>query len=281
MDETEEIKIDLETEAPEPATSAETRASFTKISARGYTQLRHVLVQLPDGKERGSTVGRMVSRRRHRALLLYLLILTCWPWLKDRTVPLSAQVWLRALTAKNALTWSNSTLSRALGDLEQMELIEPRERVGRAVRIVPRREDGGAEYTAPEGRTDRYNTYFTLPDSFWNDEIFAKLSLPGLAMLLVIAKETSKNSEMYVPHELGSPWYGLKPGTVKNGIDELRRLEMLNERTEWRKAPLSAIGHAPRIWYSLRADYSQEARKYVQDASKADRENRLKSRAAR
>lgn len=280
MNETEESETDSGQEGAEFSTPAETRASFTKVSARGYTKLRHVLVQIPDGQERGSTVGRMVSKRMHRALLLYLLILTCWPWLKDRRVPLPAEAWLRALTAQNALTWSNSTLSRALSDLEQLNLIEKRERVGRAVRITPRREDGQDIYTAPEGLADRYNTYFTLPDSFWKDEIFAKLSLPGLAMLLVIAKETSKNAEMYVPYEQGQAWYGLKPKTVQNGITELKELEMLTIRTEWKKAPFSAIGRAPRQWYSLRADYSQEARKYVQDKSKTERAERLASRTS-
>lgn len=264
---------------PPAATSAQTRETFTKLSARGYMQLRHVLVQLPTGKERGSTVGRMVSARQHRALLLYLLILTCWPWLKDRSLPLPADAWLRALTAKNGLTWSNSTLSRALADLETAGLIEERQRVGRLVRIVPRREDGTGEYTAPEGRTDRFNTYFTLPDSFWNDELFAKLHLPGLAMLLVIAKETNKDPEMYIPHELGQAWYGLRPGVVKDGIKELRDLEMLNERTEWKTAPLSAIGIAPRIWYSLRADFSQEARQLIRETAQAERRERLRSRS--
>jgi DNA-binding transcriptional ArsR family regulator len=282
MNETEQPDAEPESEGVVPevpvATPAQTRSTFTKLSARGYTQLRHILVQLPDGKERGSTVGKMVGGRKHRALLLYVLILTCWPWLKDRKFPLPADAWLRALASKDGLTWSNSTLSRALADLQEMGLIE-RQRVGRSVRIVPRREDGGDAYTAPEGRTDRYNTYFTLPDSFWNDELFAKLNLPGLAMLLVIAKETSKEPEMYIPHEYGQAWYGLKPGTIKNGIKELRDLEMLNERMEWRTAPLSAIGRAPRIWYSLRADFSQEARQLVRETSQAERLNRLKSRS--
>lgn len=281
MTETDEPEIDPEMVDAAAATPSETRAAFTKISARGYTKLRHILVQLPDGQDRGSTVGRMVSKRKHRALLLYLLLLTCWPWLKDRSTPLPAQAWIRALTAtdaKNALTWSNSTLSRALADLEELGLIEKRERVGRAVRICPRREDGQDAYTVPEGRTDRYNTYFTLPDSFWNDELFAKLSLPGLSMLLAIAKETSKSPEMYVPHEQGEAWYGLKPKTVQNGIAELRKLGMLNIRKEWRKAPLSAIGIAPRHWYRLEADYSQEARKYVQDKSRTERAARLATR---
>jgi hypothetical protein len=286
MNETFETLFSRQSGPKDPATSAETRELFTKLSARGYVKLRHVLVQLPDeNEERKSTVGRMLNDRKHRALLLYLLILTCWPWLSGNKKPLAAAVWLRALTgtptAKNALTWSNSTLSRALGDLEGLGLIEKRDRVKRLSRIAPRREDGQDVYTAPEGRRDRYNTYFTLPDSFWNSETFAQLTFSGLVMLLIIAKETSQKPEMYIPHEKAKEWYGISAGTVKYGIKNLRELELLDERPEWRKAPLSATGLTKRKWYSLKGDYSQESRKQMQDTSKAERSDRLKSRAAR
>src|SRR3546814_10900731 len=74
--------MDLELASASPE---DTRAEFTRLSARGYTQLRHVLVQLPDrGGPRASTLARMLHERKHRPLLLYIMLLTCWPWLQDR-----------------------------------------------------------------------------------------------------------------------------------------------------------------------------------------------------
>jgi hypothetical protein len=271
--------------ADSPATPQETREQFTRLAGRGYLKLRHVLVQLPDDRdERASTVGTMMNQRKHRALLLYLLILTSWPWLSRNKVPLAAAVWVRALTgpydAKNAPTWSASTLSRALGDLETLELIEKRDRVKRRSHIIPRREDGADAYTIPDGLNDRYNTYFTLPDSFWNTGLFAKLSFPGLVMLLIVAKETSQKAEMYIPHEKGPDWYGISPGTVKNGINNLRKLDLLDEREEWRKAPLSPTGLTQRIWYSLKGEFGHGAREQQRNTAKTERSQRIGKNAS-
>lgn len=150
----------------EGSSPEETRRALTKLAGRGYSQLRHILVQLPDeDKPRSSTLARMVTERRHRELLLYLLLVSCWSWLSDRDDPLTAGVWTRALTAQGSLTWSASTLSRSWKHLEDLGLIEHRERKERLVRVAPRREDAQESYTPPGGRTDRWNTYFILPDS--------------------------------------------------------------------------------------------------------------------
>lgn len=262
------------------ATPEETRELFTRLAGRGYLKLRHVLVQLPDDREsRASTMGKMLNQRKHRALLLYLLILTSWSWLSRNKVPLPANAWIRALKGpddvKQAPTWSASTLSRALSDLEALDLIEPRSRVRGRSLIVPRREDAAAEYTIPEGRADRYNTYFTLPDAFWTTGLFAKLTFPGLIMLLIIAKETSQKAEMYIPHEKGPDWYGISAGTVKNGLNNLRTNELLVQREEWRKAPLSATGRTQRIWYSLTGEYSNGSREQQRKKSKNERTQRI------
>jgi DNA-binding PadR family transcriptional regulator len=286
MTETFTTPFGLLKDSESPATPQDTRELFTRLAGRGYLKLRHVLVQLPDDQEvRASTAGKMLSQRKHRALLLYLLILTSWPWLSRNKVPLAAAVWVRALTgpydAKNAPTWSASTLSRALSDLQDMGLIEKRDRVKRRSHIVPRREDGAAAYTSPEGLNDRYNTYFTLPDAFWNTGLFARLSFPGLVMLLIIAKETSTKAEMYIPHEQGPDWYGISPGTVKNGINDLRKLGLLDEREEWRKAPLSPTGLTQRIWYSLTGEYSHGAREQQKKQAKTERSQRINKTGSR
>ncbi|MHB1490527.1 MAG: hypothetical protein ACYCTH_08520 [Cellulomonas sp.] len=263
----------------ESATPEDTRREMTRLAARGYVQLRHILVQKPEGERRGSTLGSAVHTRKHRALVLYLLLLTCWPWLEKNHRPLAADTWIRALTSKRGLTWSPSTLSRAWADLEELGLIEERAREGRSVRVTPRREDGGARYDAPGGRADWANAYFIIPDSFWKDELFARLSLPGLAMLLVVAKETNKKGEMYLPYSKADEWYGLSPKTVQNGLKELDKLGLLHKREEVIKAPLSKTGMTTRVWYSLTGDFGSDARASLQKRAQSERSKRLAKEA--
>lgn len=261
------------------ATPAETRAEMTRLSGRGYSQYRYVFVQLPDpAKPRPSTVGAMVSGRRHRELLLYMLLLTCWPWLHDNDKPLESEVWLRALEAKGGLTWSATTLSRVWGNLEKMGLIT-RKREDKLNRVTPRREDGAEDYSFPGGRDDWWNLYFTVPESFWKDEIFAMLSLPGLAMLLVIAKETSYQKEFWFTYEQMEKWYGIKPGSVKNGVAELERLGLVFRRVQPIKAKLSRTGLTTKTWYSLTGEFGHDARKAVQAKTKRELTNRMKREA--
>lgn len=248
------------------ANAADTRSDFTRLAARGYTQVRHILVQLPDTEPtRASVLGAMVHTRKHRALLLYILLLTAWPWLHDRRDPLEAVVWIRALdgtaipNAPAATTWSASTLSRAWSDLKEMNLITT-EREGRLLRVVPRREDGGADYEVPGGRADRWNAYFALPDAFWLDGWFAKLSLPALAMLLVVAKETNVKKEVWLTYDNCEEWYGIRTKSAQKGITELIEFGLLHRRTELKKAPLSPTGRTTRSWYSLTGDFGHTAR---------------------
>lgn len=264
------------TSEPTSATSGETRAELTRLSARGYTQIRHVLVQLPEtDKPRASTLARFLTGRKHRALLLYLLLLTCWPWLKDRRTPLEADVWVRALQSDTGAgtTWSTSTLSRAWRDLEEMGLVS-KKREGRLLRVSPRREDAAADYEVPGGRTDRWNAYFALPDEFWNQQLFAQLRLPGLVMLLLLAKETNYKSEVWLTYDNAEKWYGIKPKSAQNGLAELERLGVVHRRPEKIKAPLSPTGSTVRMWYSLAGPYGYESRKALQARAAAETKQR-------
>lgn len=272
------------------ASSSQTRAEFTRLSARGYVKIRDILVQLPDDEpERSSTVGWAVQNRRQRELVLYLLILTCWPWLHKREKPIAAQVWVRALTSthKNALTWSPSSLSRAWRALEKQGLIE-RERVGQGVRITLCREDGvsGEEqgslfYSPPTGQRDRRNTYFILPDLFWHDELFAKLTLPGLAMFLVIAKETSQNDEAWLSLKDMPEWYGISQKSAQKGIRNLDDLGLVSQRRTSVSAPLSPVGYTTRVHYRLVNDFNRPARADLQLKTTVSRKERLSSDSKR
>jgi DNA-binding transcriptional regulator YhcF (GntR family) len=251
-------------EAKMSATPEATRAAGLRLSARGYSTIRHVLVQNHEDP-RPSVLGEMVRKRRHRALVLYLELLTWWPWLKSNHQPLSADVWIRSLTAADsassrALTWSPSTLSRTWRELEELGLIEPRRRSGRLTRVTPRREDGQGTYIAPSGGKDKGDRYFVLPDGFWVEGWFATLSFPALATLLILLKETSNKPETWLPREKMSDWYGISGRTVQKGLTELEERGLVKKRSEVVAAPLSPNGITRRVHYSLTGPFSLDTR---------------------
>lgn len=260
------------------ATPNETRNALLRAQTRGYTQVRGLLVQLPEDDQNGkrsSTLATFVHNRRHRALLLYLLLLGAWPGLEDSEEPLAAGVWIRALTSskKGALTWSDSALSRAWRDLVEMGLVV-RERRARLVRVTPRREDGQAAYTRPSGRADHDETYFVLPDGFWQDDLFGELSLPGLAMLLFFLRETNGKPEAKYTFDQIEQWYGIARRTAQKGVQELLAANLLHARKETVPAPLSATGKTTHIHYSLTGKYGHDTRADLRKQAREARDER-------
>lgn len=258
-----------------PADIEATRARMAQLRARGYTTVRRVLCQLPqECPDRVSTLGILVNQRKHRALLLYLLLLANWSWLSAGGTPLPAATWIRALTFDKGPHWSTSTLSRAWGDLERAKLIK-RKRRGRDVWVEPRREDGRADYEPPTGQADRWNVYFSLPDAFWESGLFSQLTMPGLAMLLIIAAETSKKTEVPLIQAEMPKWYGISPKTMQNGIRDLEKHDLVQLRYERVSAPLSRTGYTTRTHYQLKGAYGTEARAAAQKQAQEERAKRL------
>jgi len=264
---------------PVRATPEETLAELLRVSGRGYTKIRHTLCQVPTAAEgsKPGVLGPMVTDRKRRSLQLYLLLLTVWPWLKERDSPLPSAVWARALTTASGRNWTASNVSDAWADLENRGLVE-RHRLSRAVEVTPRREDAAAEYTEPDGRKgDHLHSYFTLPPSFWTTGWFEELSMPAIAMLLIVASKTSHSGqpETWLTNTDAAKWFALSPRSVEGGLAELAARGLLTERIEWVKAPLSPVGATKRHWYSLNGEFSTESRLAMQDLARQDRARRL------
>ncbi|MDV6296705.1 hypothetical protein [Rhodococcus aetherivorans] len=242
--------------------------------------VRHILVQLPRSEaERPSVLGPMVTDRKRRALQLFLLLLTLQPYLQAQEdkgeQPLTAGVYARALTTETGRKWTTSQISAALRDLEDRGLIE-RRRLPHGLVVLPRREDGKAGYTKPGlVKNDRWETYFVLPPEFWTDEWFEKLSLPGLAMLLIIASETSNDSEVWLTNKDAAKWYGMSERTIQAGITDLRKHGLVDVDVRWSKAPLSTIGATARHYYRLTGPFSHEDRAKLRRKTQADLRKRI------
>lgn len=270
-------------QAPDPAvgieaTPAQTLGELQKLSGSGYPKVRHILRQQPgDVADRVSVLGPMVSDRKKRSLIAYLLLLTVWPWLSKQDRPLPAPVWARALSTQKGRKWTPTNVSAAWTDLEARGLIH-RKRLARGVVIEPRREDGLADYTTPGlVPNDHRESYFILPPQFWSEEWFERLTLPGLAMLLIIAGETSDKAETWLTNDHAAGWYGFSARSIEAGIEDLRRNGLLTQRTEWITAPLSAIGKTQRHWYGLTGPFSYAARQALQQQTRSELEARTAS----
>lgn len=255
--------------APDPA---KTRDWLLYSRPNQYTQIRHVFVQPSrDGEAQPAPLATFVRRRRHRELLLFLLLLSSWPsvarhYASDKA-PLGAKVWMRALEAPCALTWTTSTMSRCWGRLEAMGLVESTSQARRK-RVEPRREDGLDAYSAPEGREESEHHYFVLPHEFWRDGLFAELTLPELAMFLIFLKQTNGQDEFRITYDKIAEWYGISRRSAVNGVQGLLDRELLEVRVEWDDAPETDAGVVRRSYYSLVGPYSYSARRRLQTAAK-------------
>ena len=152
------------------ASPSETREDLLTKSGAGYTVVRHSLAQSrDDGGSVPGVLGQIVTNRKRRALQLYLLLLTVWPWLGAQDQPLPAAVWARALSTDKGRQWTPTNVSETWRDLEELGLVK-RRRLARGVIVTPQREDTQVEYTRPAGVKKDFNeTYFSLPPEFWTD----------------------------------------------------------------------------------------------------------------
>jgi hypothetical protein len=257
--------------ADDESTPATTRREFVRVSARGFTVIRNIFVQdRIGGKGVGSTLGRLVEARQPRALLAYLLLLMSWSAIDKMPEPLEAAVWARALSPNPpADPIPASAMTRVWNKLVELGLIT-RQREARLVRIGPRREDGKRDYSRPrpdESKSVR-EKFFVLPDVFWTDDWHETLSMPGIAMLLILLEETTGRDEVHLAYERAPAWYGISPKTMQNGLDELRRLGLATMREEWVRSDFSKIGKKQRRYYQLTGPFSREERKKLQDTAK-------------
>ena len=264
------------------ATPGQTRENLTKIAARGYTVIRNSFVQEQRaGKWVGSSLGRLVNARQPRALLAYLLLLMSWSALDKRPKPLEAVVWARALSPDPPRPpWAASAMSRVWTALEEPpHRLVVRERKARLVKLSPRQENGRAAYSRPrpDESTRTGEKFFILPDAFWLHGWAQRLSMPGIAVLLILLHGTTGRDETRVSPEHAEDWYGIAEKTMRNGLEELRKAGLITERREWVTEPLSPIGKTQRLYCSLNGVFSREERQRLQaEAARATRKRAAK-----
>ncbi|TDD64789.1 hypothetical protein E1262_27260 [Jiangella aurantiaca] len=216
-------------ETPEERVAA-TRAQLLERTNRSSVPIRRTFVQAPRGAAaRHGMLSQFVRNGDRRALDAYLMILALTSSggpLDDNwttTHPIRAWARLFGTTLSAQENSASNAVSKILSRLEDRQLIG-RERKGRERKIQIRllREDGSGEpYTRPKSADDRF---LKLSHAYWLDGWIDKLSLPGLAMLLVALHERPR---FQLPTEHVPAWYGWSADTAERGFDELRNHGLL------------------------------------------------------
>jgi hypothetical protein len=161
-------------------------------------------------------------------------------------------VWARLFDAEPGATvaLARTATWRTLGRLEERGLLR-RPRHGRGTRTIAvtlLREDGsGDPYTRPDG-SDVPDRYLRIPTAFWKRAFDSRTTLPGLAMLLVIAKEKPWSS---FPPDRMDEWYGWSGDTTQRGLKDLLDLGLVERRESFKKSPLSPTGSTLVYQYRL------------------------------
>jgi hypothetical protein len=232
-----------------PANEADTRQALLEKSGRTFVPVRKTFVQTPratapDPRHLAGPLSEFVRRRDPRALQAYMMIVAATSsgegtdgW--STTHPI--MVWARAFGTTLGAERSSAAnaVSKILHRLEDRKLIQ-RSRRGRErrIRVELLREDGSGEpYTRPSTRADRW---LRLNHAFWLDGWCERLSLPGMAMLLVALHE---KTGFRLPTERVPEWYGWSADTAERGLAELEEHGLLHKVQRVRKEPLSASGY--------------------------------------
>ncbi|MEU8258546.1 hypothetical protein AB0C06_30250 [Micromonospora inaquosa] len=138
-------------------------------------------------------------------------------------------------------------IHEATRDLADHKLITVQDRGGQPSMLTLLDESGtGAEYTQPADSYAKLSAkraphdvlmrhrYFKIPSQIWTQGQMARLSGPGLAMLLVLLEEQrgQANKEVWFTPGLAAERFKLAATTRTSGLKELRELGLVRTRKQ-------------------------------------------------
>ncbi|MFD4024142.1 hypothetical protein ACFWRV_11575 [Streptomyces sp. NPDC058576] len=224
------------------ASGRDTRAAILTRAIRANVPLRKTFVQANRGaKSRPGPLSDFVTGRDLRGLRAYLMIVAaCSNGDNGWSTTHDSAVWARLMDIHETASPQSARTGawRALRRLKERNLIEC-SRVGTMIKVTLLREDGtGKAYDRPKGDTEE-NRFLQIPTTFWTQGRDERLSLPGLALFLVVAREKHWTT---FPAEWAPEWYGWSPDTHERGLKQLVELEFVQARAFRKKAPLAPLG---------------------------------------
>jgi hypothetical protein len=236
-------------------TGMETRAHLlTTRAVRPSVPIRKTFVQKHKGANpRHGPLRDFVATGDLRGLRAYLIALgaTSAENTDGWTTTHESIVWARLFDAdKYANPQSARTAAwRTLLRLQDRGLITCKRVPGsKKISVTLLCEDGsGSPYTRPDGKLPE-DRFINLPRRLWTKGYDEKLKMPGLAMLLTIAREKPWSS---FPADRADEWYGWSADTTLRGLKELVDLGLVERRENYRKTPLSPTGYTLSYQYRL------------------------------
>jgi predicted transcriptional regulator len=236
-------------------TGRDARTQLLDRNKRPIVPLRHTFVQRPQGESpRHGPLKTFVNNGDLRGLRAYLTIVGASGAQRDGrwATRLDSLVWARLFDAEATATQlaARTGAWRTLDRLEQRGLITKgrTERGARHIEVTLLREDASGEpYTRPDGNSEN-DRFLRIPTAFWKGGLDAEITLPGLAMLLVVAKEKPWSS--YPPDRMDE-WYGWSADTTQRGLKALLDHGLVERREAYLRAPLSPTGSTLIYQYRL------------------------------
>jgi hypothetical protein len=191
--------------------------------------------------------GGRGGQLRVKLYLSLLWVCTAPPF--DASYP--ARAWASLLGLEHPDTKGARRIQEAIRDLAQRGFITVRDRGGLPSVIRLLDESGNSEpYTAPSKtynalkasrapqETLRRHQYFKIPSAAWTGTYLAQLGGPGTAMLAVLCCEQRGGGEVWFTPNVAQKRFHLAPATRTVGLQQLRRLGLI----ETRKASVSHDG---------------------------------------
>lgn len=236
----------------------ETVETLLARSKRSFVPIDKSFVQLPRGnEERNSMLARFIRNGDLRGLKAYLLIAASTSSSDENgewytTLPL--QTWARAFGCFQhaGIDSGKAAATKILSRLQQRKLIK-RERSGsgREVKVRLLSQDGsGGPYQRPRQR------FLRLSYEFWRTGLDEEISLPALAMLLVVLGE---KSYCRLPSERMPEWYGWSADTAERGLHELVERGLVSRISESISTPLSPTGFSKVNTYTVLPPFDRES----------------------
>lgn len=233
---------------PEVTTRAARQALFRRVK-RTFVPIRKTFVQAERGKKsRHAPLKDFIVKRNRRALDAYLMALASY---SDAGQPtrLHSAAWARLIGIPESNKSPGTAVTRTFEWLEDRHLLTvTRAKGSQYISVVLLREDGSGEpYTRPKGMAEG-ERFLKLPHAFWEQNYDEKVDLPGLAMLLAVAREKPWKD---FPAEKAPEWYGWSPDTTLRGLQQLLGLGLVEREETFRQEPLSPLGYTRVHKYEL------------------------------
>ncbi|MFJ6211755.1 hypothetical protein ACIQGZ_00155 [Streptomyces sp. NPDC092296] len=231
---------------PPKITGRDARIAQLMRAAHRTVPLRHTFVQAVRGSaSRHAPLREFVRGGDLRGLRALLLVMAASGG-KDQdghhVTTHDSMVWARLLDTDLGVSGQSARTGawRVLRRLEDRGLVVcERPRGSTRISVTLLREDGtGAPYTWPDGQTEA-DRFLRLPTAFWTNGHDEAIDVPGLAMLLALAKEKPWSS---FPAEQAPAWYGWSADTQLRGLQTLVTTGLAERRATYEPAPLSPTG---------------------------------------